>query len=99
MVIDMSQLYKDATAAEWGGFVYAEINGKLFRSIECHGFRPRGWIDNMFALFAANNYMYKEKKLIGRVNRVIFSSLFTSFTMDKAFFELVVHDLPKQPNL
>ncbi|QCD89351.1 hypothetical protein DEO72_LG4g295 [Vigna unguiculata] len=58
----------------------------------------------------ANNYMYKEKRLIGRVNRVIFIPLFTNLkhllwllvgdkNQDKASFELLVDDLLQQPNL
>ncbi|XP_027912560.1 uncharacterized protein LOC114172019 [Vigna unguiculata] len=73
--IDMGKLYKDVTAHGSCSIVYAEVKGQLLRSNECHGFCPRGWIDNMSVLFAASYFMYKEKSETERVNRVIFSPL------------------------
>ncbi|QCD85952.1 hypothetical protein DEO72_LG3g473 [Vigna unguiculata] len=76
--IDMGKLYKDVTAHGSCSIVYAEVKGQLLRSNECHGFCPRGWIDNMSVLFAASYFMYKEKSETERVNRVIFSPLYTN---------------------
>ncbi|QCD83299.1 large subunit ribosomal protein L3e [Vigna unguiculata] len=64
--IDMGKLYKDVTATVSCSIVYAKVKGQLLRSNECHGFRPRGWIDNMNAVIIDCN----NRKINRRVWRV-----------------------------
>ncbi|QCD86055.1 hypothetical protein DEO72_LG3g576 [Vigna unguiculata] len=80
MVINMGKYYRDVTTGVCSRILYPKIRSQLLSNDECHGFCPRGWINNMFVLFAAVNFVYKEKRLIVRVNSYIQS------------FVYVVHD-------
>ncbi|QCE11324.1 Ulp1 protease family [Vigna unguiculata] len=77
LFIDKAKLYKDVTAVGCARTIYVHVNGEILRSDECPCFRPRGWIDNMSIMFAAYEFMYKQKRLTGKISRVIFNPFYT----------------------
>ncbi|QCE03582.1 Ulp1 protease family [Vigna unguiculata] len=98
LFIDKAKLYKDVTAVGCA------------RSDECQCFRPRGWIDNMSIMFAAYEFMYKQKRLTGKISRVIFNPFYTNVEhlfwlllndkkQLKPTYEVHIEDVPEQPNL
>ncbi|QCD85827.1 hypothetical protein DEO72_LG3g348 [Vigna unguiculata] len=76
--IDKAKLYKDVTVVGCPRTIYVDLNGEILRSDECQCFRPRGWIDNMSIMFAAYEFMYKQKMLTGKISRVIFNPFYTN---------------------
>ncbi|XP_027927533.1 uncharacterized protein LOC114184422 [Vigna unguiculata] len=78
LFIDKAKLYKDVTAVGCARTIYVHVNGEILRSDECPCFRPRGWIDNMSIMFAAYEFMYKQKRLTGKISRVIFNPFYTN---------------------
>ncbi|XP_027911479.1 uncharacterized protein LOC114170193 [Vigna unguiculata] len=78
LFIDKAKLYKDVTAVGCPRTIYVDLNGEILRSDECQCFRPRGWIDNMSIMFAAYEFMYKQKMLTGKISRVIFNPFYTN---------------------
>ncbi|QCD93421.1 hypothetical protein DEO72_LG5g1496 [Vigna unguiculata] len=77
LFIDKAKLYKDVTVVGCVRTIYVNVNGEILRSDECQCFRPRGWIDNMSIMFAAYEFMYKQKRLTGKISRVIFNLFYT----------------------
>ncbi|QCE03605.1 sentrin-specific protease 1 [Vigna unguiculata] len=73
-----AKLYKDVTVVGCSRTIYVDLNGEILRSDECQCFRPRGWIDNMSIMFAAYEFMYKQKMLTGKISRVIFNPFYTN---------------------
>ncbi|QCE09463.1 Aminotransferase-like [Vigna unguiculata] len=78
LFIDKAKLYKDVTAVGCPRTIYVDLNGEILRSDECQCFRPCGWIDNMSIMFAAYEFMYKQKMLTGKISRVIFNPFYTN---------------------
>lgn len=51
--------------------LYVQINGQILNSDECHGFRPRGWIDNIVIYdtsFSSNKYLFQIHGIKGSLN-------------------------------
>ncbi|XP_027903708.1 uncharacterized protein LOC114163602 [Vigna unguiculata] len=111
LFIDKAKLYKDVTAVGCPRTIYVDLNGEILRSDECQCFRPRGWIDNMSIMFAAYEFMYRQKMLTGKISRVIFNPFYTVQNVENLFwllndknklkptFEVHIEDVPEQPNL